>query len=67
VHVGILAERRVGAARVFVNAENLLDVRQTKHDPLVRPFPGLGGRWTNDVWAPLDGRVANMGVRYEWR
>jgi iron complex outermembrane receptor protein len=67
VHVGVLAERRVGRARLFVNAENLLDVRQTKHDPLVRPFPGLGGRWTNDVWAPLDGRVANVGVRFDAR
>jgi iron complex outermembrane receptor protein len=64
IHVGILAETRVGAARLFANAENLLDFRQTKYDPLVRPARGPGGRWTNDVWAPLDGRVANLGLRY---
>lgn len=63
VHIGIMAERRFGPARIFVNAENLLDVRQTDYDPLVRPSVGLGGRWTTDVWAPLDGRVANLGVR----
>jgi iron complex outermembrane receptor protein len=63
VHVRLLAAWRLGAARVFVNAENLLDVRQTRYDPLVRPFRGLGGRWTTDVCAPLDGRVANVGLR----
>ena len=65
VHVGVLAERRFGAARVFVNAENLLGYRQTRHDPLVLPSRGLGGRWTTDVWGPLEGRVANFGVRFD--
>jgi iron complex outermembrane receptor protein len=64
-HIGVLAERRIGRARFFINAENLLDVRQTKYDPLVRPTAGPGGRWTTDVWAPLDGRVANVGVRLD--
>jgi outer membrane receptor for ferrienterochelin and colicins len=65
VHVGVIAERRFGRARIFVNAENLLDVRQTKYDPLVLPFLSHKGRWTTDVWAPLDGRVANVGVRFD--
>jgi iron complex outermembrane receptor protein len=63
-YVGALVERAVGPARFFVNAENLLDVRQTDWDRLVRPFMGRGGRWTNDVWAPLDGFVVNAGVRW---
>lgn len=67
VHVGLLVERRVGRARVFVNSENLLGFRQTVTDPLVRPTRGLGGRWTNDVWGPLEGRVANVGLRYAFR
>ena len=33
--LGALAERRFGGLRVFINAENLLDVRQTKYDPLI--------------------------------
>jgi iron complex outermembrane receptor protein len=67
-HLGVLVERRFGRARVWINAENLLDVRQTKYDPLVRPSRGFGGRWTTDVWAPLDGRTANLGVRFDlWR
>jgi iron complex outermembrane receptor protein len=65
VHVGVLAERRFGRARVFVNAENLLGYRQTKYDSLVLPARGEGGRWTTDVWGPLEGRVANIGVRLD--
>lgn len=61
--VGALAERRFGGVRVFVNAENLLDVRQTNYDPLVLSAPRPDGRWTVDAWAPLDGRVINGGVR----
>ena len=60
---GVLATRRVGRALLFINGENLTDVRQTRWDPLVRPARGLDGRWTVDAWAPLDGRNINGGVR----
>jgi outer membrane receptor for ferrienterochelin and colicins len=60
---GGLIERRFGRVRLFVNAENLGGVRQTRFDPLVRPFQAADGRWTVDAWAPLDGRVINGGVR----
>jgi outer membrane receptor for ferrienterochelin and colicins len=63
VLVGLLAERRFGALRLFVNLENLGDVRQTRYDPLLLSAPGRGGRWTTDVWAPLEGRTINGGVR----
>ena len=63
-HLGALVERRFGHARVFVNAENLLGFRQTQFDPLVRPTRGPGGRWTVDAWGPLEGRTANVGVRF---
>jgi iron complex outermembrane receptor protein len=61
--LGLLAERHIGVARAFVNLENLLDVRQTRHDPLVLPSRSAEGRWTTDAWAPLEGRVVNAGVR----
>ena len=60
---GGLVERRFGRVRLFVNAENLGGVRQTRFDPLVRPFQAADGRWTVDAWAPLDGRVVNGGLR----
>ncbi|HEU4559675.1 MAG TPA: TonB-dependent receptor [Longimicrobium sp.] len=63
VILGLLAERRIGPARAFINLENLLDVRQTRYDPLVLPARSREGRWTTDVWAPLEGRVINAGVR----
>ena len=64
--VGLLAEKRFGRVRVFVNAENLTDVRQTRWDSLLRPSRGVDGRWTVDAWAPLDGRVFNGGVRIDF-
>ena len=60
---GGLVERRIGRIRLFVNAENLGGVRQTKWDSLIRPSQAADGRWTVDAWAPLDGRVINGGVR----
>lgn len=60
---GGLVERRFGRIRLFVNAENLAGIRQTKWDPLIRPTQAADGRWTVDAWAPLDGRVINGGVR----
>ena len=62
--VGLLGERRFGPARIFVNAENLTNVRQTRDDSLVLPVRGAGGRWTTDVWAPLEGFVVNAGARF---
>jgi outer membrane receptor for ferrienterochelin and colicins len=49
--------------RLFVNAENLGDVRQTRGEALIRRARGLGGRWTVDAWAPLEGRTINAGLR----
>jgi iron complex outermembrane receptor protein len=62
--VGVLAERKIGPIKVFVNGENLTGVRQTTLDPLVRPSQAVDGRWTVDAWAPLDGRTFNGGIRY---
>jgi iron complex outermembrane receptor protein len=61
--VGLLAERRIGAVRIFVNGENLTNTRQTHWSPLLRPFPSADGRITVDAWAPLEGRAINGGVR----
>jgi iron complex outermembrane receptor protein len=60
---GAMAELRLGGARVFVNLENLGNVRVTDYHPLVLRTRGLGGRWTTDAWGPLDGRTLNAGVR----
>ena len=64
--VGVLIERRIGPLRLFVNLENLTDVRQHRWDPVLRPDRARDGRWTVDAWAPLDGRVINGGVRLQF-
>ncbi len=66
VIVGLIAERRVGRARLFLNAENVTGIRQTRWDSLLRPSQGPDGRWTVDAWAPLDGRVINGGIRLDF-
>jgi iron complex outermembrane receptor protein len=63
VIVGILGERQFGRLRLFINGENLTGVRQTEWAPLVKPAPGVDGRWTVDAWAPLDGVNINGGIR----
>jgi iron complex outermembrane receptor protein len=65
VLAGVLVMQRVGRAQLFVNLENLGDVRQTRWAPLVRPAYDERRGWTTDAWAPLEGRVVNGGVR--WR
>lgn len=66
VYVMAIAARQLGPVELVANFENLLNVRQTTTDPLVRRTPGMGGRWTTDVWAPLEGFMANVALRYRW-
>jgi iron complex outermembrane receptor protein len=61
--VNLLGEYPFGRWHVFINAENLTNVRQTDWDPIARSTPDLDGRWTVDVWAPLRGRVINVGFK----
>lgn len=64
---GVLAERRIGAARVSINFENIGNVRQTRYDPFLLPDQPVREPFTTDAWAPLDGRVINAGVRLQLR
>ena len=66
VEVNALAEIRFGETAIFLNAINLTDVRQADYDPLLRPAPGPGGERITDLWAPIAGRVFNLGVRLEF-
>ncbi len=63
--LGLLGEIVVAERyRLFLNLENLLDVRQTRDTPLLRPERTADGRWTTDAWAPLEGFIANAGIRF---
>lgn len=63
IQLNALAEIRFNGFSVFLNAVNLTGSRQTHYDPLLRPTPGRGGDPITDVWAPLDGRTFNIGIR----
>jgi iron complex outermembrane receptor protein len=67
VLVGAMAERKVAAhLKLFLNLENLTNVRQTRWDPLLLRTRASDGRWTADAWAPLEGRIVNGGVRFSF-
>jgi len=61
--IGLLGQVAVGKARLFANAENILDIRQARYDPLLRPDRAADGRWTVGGWAPTEGFVLNAGIR----
>lgn len=62
-----IVARQFGSLELVANFENLLNVKQTDFDRLVRPAPTTAGRWTTDVWAPLEGFMANVALRYRWK
>lgn len=60
-----MVERKIGnAVSIVLNCENLLDYRQSRHEALYT------GTVTNPtfkpLWAPIDGRVVNLSVRWNW-
>ena len=66
VMVGFLLQRQFGPVSLFLNGENLTDRRLTRTQPLLLPNRAPDGRWTVDAWGPLDGRVVNLGVRWQF-
>ncbi|MGH8136338.1 MAG: hypothetical protein ACRER4_08310 [Steroidobacteraceae bacterium] len=66
VELNALAEIKFGEAAIFLNAINLTDVHQSHYDPLLLPAPADGGQRVTDLWAPVVGRVFNLGVRLEF-
>ncbi|MFC4314746.1 TonB-dependent receptor plug domain-containing protein [Steroidobacter flavus] len=65
LEISALAEIKFGEVGIFLNAINLTDRRQTRFDPLLRPLPAATGERIVEGWAPLTGRVFNLGVRVE--
>ena len=67
VILGFLAEHKLRPdLRVFLNAENILDARQTRWSPLVRPDRTTDGRLTTDVWAPLETNTTLYDHHWFW-
>lgn len=66
VELGAMGELILGRFSLFLNVENLLDLRQSRYTPLLLPRRAPDGAWTVDAWAPLEGRTINAGVRFHW-
>jgi iron complex outermembrane receptor protein len=58
---GLVVERTLGNFVLFFNAENMTDARQTRYESLLS-MPNNTPQFT-DVWAPLDGRFLNFGLK----
>ena len=59
---GVMAERRFGPARLFLNFENFLDTKQSNYAPVVLG-PRADPRFA-EIWAPMDGFIINGGIKY---
>lgn len=66
LEVGALGEIVLGRISLFLNLENILNVRQSGYNPMMRPRRADDGQWTVDAWAPLEGFVVNGGVRMKF-
>jgi len=66
LEVGALGEIVLGRISLFLNLENILNVRQSGYNPMLRPRRADDGQWTVDAWAPLEGFVVNGGVRMKF-
>ncbi|CAN0507056.1 unnamed protein product, partial [Laminaria digitata] len=60
--LGLMAERRFGRARLFLNFENFLDTKQSNYSPVVIG-PRANPRF-EEIWAPMDGFIINGGIKY---
>jgi outer membrane receptor for ferrienterochelin and colicins len=47
---------------IVANVENLLDARQTRYESIV--LPPLSHPTFKTLWAPIDGRVANLSLKW---
>jgi iron complex outermembrane receptor protein len=64
---GVIAEKGFGHFKLFLNLENIFDTRQTRYEPIVVGNPSTGNIRTLPIYAPLEGRVINAGIRYVLR
>jgi iron complex outermembrane receptor protein len=61
---GLIAEKGFGHFRVFLNLENIFDTRQTRYEPIYVGDLQQGTVRTLPIYAPLEGRVINGGIRF---
>ncbi|WP_345247290.1 TonB-dependent receptor [Nibrella saemangeumensis] len=59
--MGVMGERRWERLSIFLNFENILNIRQDRYQPWV--LAPLDRPSFREVWAPLEGFVTNGGIK----
>lgn len=60
---GLMMEKILKHLSVIINFENIFDVRQTRFEEVV--IPPYNNPTFKDLWAPLDGVVANIALKIQ--
>ncbi|MFN8275970.1 MAG: TonB-dependent receptor [Chitinophagales bacterium] len=61
--MGVVAQVMFKWVNFFANLENLLDIRQSKYGPIVTAAPTFRQPRFAEVYAPLEGRILNVGFK----
>ncbi|MBC7722539.1 MAG: TonB-dependent receptor [Pedobacter sp.] len=59
--MGTMVEKTLGKLAIFINAENISDVRQSKYKPVVNP-PHNNPNF-DEIWTHTEGRTFNVGLK----
>ncbi len=61
--LGASVQKTFGHFTIALNVENILDVRQTRYENIVSGSPN--NPIFNEIYAPLDGIVGNMVLKFD--
>jgi outer membrane receptor for ferrienterochelin and colicins len=61
--LGINTQLNLRYIIVFANLENILDIRQSRYGPLVKPLPTYRHPKFSEIYAPLEGTIFNAGIK----
>ncbi|MFN8310222.1 MAG: TonB-dependent receptor plug domain-containing protein [Chitinophagales bacterium] len=61
--MGLVAQLFFKWVNFFANLENILDIRQSRYAPIVTADPTFKTPRFTEVYAPLEGRVLNVGLK----
>lgn len=58
----LMVQKQISSFTLTANCENLFDFRQTKKEDII--IPPYSSPMIKPLWAPLDGRVVNVSVKF---
>lgn len=62
--MGAMAMRTFKRVCIFVNFEDFTDTRQSRYESMYTP--PISNPTFKDIWAPIEGFVANGGFKFEF-